>query len=80
MSAESPKSETPKPALVSPPVVRCPGCRKKQPAISAETYGENDTSVMVVFVAHCCRTILGVQLLAKQPNMKKDEPLELPPV
>lgn len=73
-------SEKPQPTPVPVVVVRCPGCRKKQPAISAETYGENETSVMVVFIAHCCRSILGVQLLAKQANMKKDEPLELPPV
>lgn len=62
-------------------VARCPHCRKKTPEINAEVYGENETSVMTVFILQCCKSIVGCQLLAKQPNMRtKDDGEMLPPV
>ena len=61
-------------------IAKCPKCRALNPTISAEEYGENPTAMMVIFVAHCCRMILGVQLLAKDPNMPKKDSGDLLPV
>ena len=56
-------------------VAKCPKCRANNPLISAEQWGENPDSIMVIFIAGCCKSILGAQLLAKVPAQPKQEEL-----
>jgi hypothetical protein len=57
-------------------IAKCPKCRANNPAVSAEQWGENADSIMVIFVVSCCKSMIGAQLLAKVPVApKQDDPL-----
>jgi hypothetical protein len=48
---------------------RCPHCSKPNPVVQALQMGESSDSVMVGMVPSCCRKIISVQLIAKQPEV-----------
>jgi hypothetical protein len=40
-------------------IAKCPKCRANNPMIEAEQWGENAESIMVIFVAGCCKSIVA---------------------